>query len=90
MLLGGVVLAWAGTRALQVVQTRFFHVLPFGALTDFKIVDTCVGTMVSGSFMLYFGACTLAIRQFCSACRMPTSYWKECGVTPAFICAQSY
>lgn len=55
MLLGGVVLALVGTRTLHLVQTKVFHVLPFGALTDFNIADTCVGTMVSGAFMLYFG-----------------------------------
>ncbi len=55
VLLGGVGIALAGTRALQLVQSKVFHVIPFGLLTKFSIVDACVGILVSGLFMLYFG-----------------------------------
>jgi hypothetical protein len=55
MLLGGVTLAFVGTRALQLIQSKVFHVLPFGLLSKFNIVDACVGILVSGAFMLYLG-----------------------------------
>jgi hypothetical protein len=58
MLLGGVALALVGTKALQTVQSKVFHVVPFGVLTKFNILDACVGILVSGSFMLYFGTFT--------------------------------
>ena len=56
MLVGGVGLALVGTRLLQLVQSRVFHVVPFGLLSKFSIQDASVGILVSGSFMLYFGA----------------------------------
>ncbi len=55
MLLGGVGLALVGTRLLQLVQSRVFHVVPFGLLSKFSIQNASVGILVSGSFMLYFG-----------------------------------
>jgi hypothetical protein len=55
MLVGGVVLALMGTRLLQTVQSKVFHVIPFGLLSKFNITDACVGILVSGAFMLYFG-----------------------------------
>jgi hypothetical protein len=61
MLVGGVVLALVGTRTLQLVQSKVFHVIPFGLLTDFNILDACVGILVSGAFMLYFGGCCLRV-----------------------------
>ncbi len=58
ILLMGVGLALVGTRLLQTVQSRVFHVVPFGLMSKFSIEDTCVGMLVSGMFMLYFGTCT--------------------------------
>jgi hypothetical protein len=55
MLVGGVAIALVGTRLLQTVQSKVFHTIPFGALSNFNIVDACVGILVSGAFMLYFG-----------------------------------
>ncbi len=55
MLLGGVALALVGTKALQTLQSKVLHVVPFGLLTKFNIVDACVGILVSGSFILFFG-----------------------------------
>ncbi len=55
LLLGGVGLALVGTRALQFIQSRVFHVVPFGILTKFSITDACMGILVSGAFLLYFG-----------------------------------
>jgi hypothetical protein len=49
----GVVLAL--TRLLQTVQTRVFKTIPFGALSEFNIVDASIGIIISGMFMLYFG-----------------------------------
>ena len=54
-MLGGVGIAMAGTRVVQLVQSRVFHTIPFGALSNFSLVDTCIGILVSGLFMLYFG-----------------------------------
>jgi hypothetical protein len=42
------------TRAVQLVQQRVFHVLPFGALTDVNLQDVCVGVMITGAYYLYF------------------------------------
>ncbi len=59
LLLGGVGLALVSTRALQLVQSKVFHVIAFGQLSKFNIGDACMGILVSGSFMLYLGAsCT--------------------------------
>ncbi len=59
LLLGGVGLALVGTRVLQLVQSKVFHVIAFGQLTKFNTGDACMGILVSGSFMLYLGAsCT--------------------------------
>jgi hypothetical protein len=55
LLLGGVGLALVATRALQFIQSRVFHVVPFGVLTKFSITDVCMGILVSGAFLLYFG-----------------------------------
>jgi hypothetical protein len=55
MLLVGIGVVMLGTRAVQLVQSKVFHVIPFGLLTKFSIVDTCVGILVSGLFMLYLG-----------------------------------
>ncbi len=57
ILVGGIVVVMAATRVLQLVQTRVLHVLPFGALGQFSLLDVCVGILVSGLFMMYFGAC---------------------------------
>jgi hypothetical protein len=57
ILVGGVVLVLVGCRALQWLQEFVFHVVPFGKLTNFNVTDACVGILVSGLFMLYFGAC---------------------------------
>ncbi len=34
-----------------------FHTLPFGAMSNLSLSDICVGVLISGLFMLYFGAC---------------------------------
>ena len=46
-MLGGVGIAMAGTRVVQLVQSRVFHTIPFGALSNFNIVDACVGITVA-------------------------------------------
>ncbi len=55
-LIGGILFVMLVTRALQLVQSKVFHVLPFGALSNLSLVDVCMGIFVSGVFMLYFGA----------------------------------
>ena len=55
ILLGGIVVVMAATRALQLVQQHVFHVLPFGALSKHSLTDVCIGIFISGLFMLYFG-----------------------------------
>lgn len=50
-----IALVMAATRLLQFVQSRVFHVLPVGALSSSNLSDICVGILVSGLFMLYFG-----------------------------------
>ena len=41
---------------IQVVQSRVFRTLPFGALSSMSLTDTCSGIFISGVFMLYIGA----------------------------------
>ena len=53
-------LALVSLKVLQFVQQRVLHVLPFGALSQFNVVDSCVGILVAGLFMLYFGTCFAA------------------------------
>jgi hypothetical protein len=55
ILVGGVVLVLVGCRVLQWVQVHVFRVIPFGKLTNFDVTDACIGILVSGQFMLYFG-----------------------------------
>lgn len=56
LLIAVVVLVLLVTRSVQQFQSRVLHVLPFGALSNFSLGDACVGILVSGLFMLYFGA----------------------------------
>ena len=51
----GVALVMAVTRAVQLTQRYVFRTLPFGSLSKLSLVDSCVGILVSGVFMLYFG-----------------------------------
>lgn len=48
-------LALVSLKSLQLVQQRVLHVVPFGALSQFNVVDSCLGILVAGLFMLYFG-----------------------------------
>jgi hypothetical protein len=57
ILLGGIAVVMAGTKVLQLVQSKVFHVLPFGALSATSLSDVCIGILISGLFMLYFGMC---------------------------------
>ncbi len=57
ILVGCIIVVMAATRLVQLVQFRVLHVLPFGSLGQFSLVDVCVGILVSGMFMMYFGAC---------------------------------
>ncbi len=56
MLVGGIGIVMIATRGLQLVQAHVLHVLPFGSLGQFSIRDVCTGILVSGLFMMYFGA----------------------------------
>lgn len=47
--------------SMQLFQEHVLHMLPFGALSKFNVVDTCVGILISGSFMLYFGTSSNAV-----------------------------
>ncbi len=55
ILVGSIVVVVAGTRLVQLVQTHVLHVLPFGALGQLSVVDSCTGILMSGMFMIYFG-----------------------------------
>ena len=55
LLVCGILAVMTGTRLLQLVQSRVFHVLPFGSLNTLTLTDICVGILVSGLFMMYFG-----------------------------------
>jgi hypothetical protein len=45
------------TRALQLLQSKVFHVIPFGSMSNMSLLDVCAGIFISGVFMLYFGGC---------------------------------
>jgi hypothetical protein len=55
LLVSGILVVMSLTRCIQIVQQRVFHVLPFGALGSMTLSDICVGILISGLFMLYFG-----------------------------------
>ena len=55
ILFGSVGVVILGTRALQWVQRTLLGRLPFGALSALNLIDVCIGIIVSGMFMLYFG-----------------------------------
>jgi hypothetical protein len=55
VLMGGIVVVMLATRLVQLVQTHLMRMLPFGALSNFSLVDVCVGVLVSGLFMMYLG-----------------------------------
>lgn len=55
ILLGATFLVWTSTRALQLLQSRVFHVVPFGSMSPTSLSDTCVGIVISGVYMMYFG-----------------------------------
>ncbi len=57
LLFCGTVVVIAATRLLQQVQVRVFHTLPFGAMSALSLTDVCVGILISGIFLLYFGEC---------------------------------
>ena len=56
ILVGGITVVMTGTRVVQLVQRHVLHVLPFGSLGQFSLPDVCIGILVSGLFMMYFGA----------------------------------
>jgi hypothetical protein len=55
LLVSGILVVMSLTRCIQIVQQRVFRVLPFGALGSMTLSDICVGILISGLFMLYFG-----------------------------------
>ncbi len=61
MLVVGVGAVLLSVRAVQWTQSHVFHVLPFGALTNFDVMDACTGILVSGLFMIYFGRMDLRV-----------------------------
>ena len=55
VLFGAVAFVVVCTKVLQWVQSSVCHVLPFGALSAVTLVDVCIGMLISGIFMMYFG-----------------------------------
>jgi hypothetical protein len=55
ILVGGITIVMAATRVVQLVQRHVLHVFPFGSLGQFSLPDVCIGILVSGLFMMYFG-----------------------------------
>ncbi len=64
ILVGGIAVVMIATRVVQLVQTHVLHVLPFGSLGQFSLLDVCTGILVSGLFMIYFGACCVTMLSF--------------------------
>lgn len=93
ILLGATYLVWVSTRALQLLQSRVFHVLPFGSMSPTSLSDTCVGIVISGVYMMYFGEywepcgimllLSLARRALCFC----VSLCRHCRVPLAFCAA---
>jgi hypothetical protein len=46
ILVGGILVVMAATKALQVFQSRVLHVLPFGSLAAYSLSDVCMGIFV--------------------------------------------
>ncbi len=70
-LASGIGVVMALTRALQWMQFRVLHKLPFGSLSQFNLKDVCLGILTSGLVMMYFGAQCLShplapcLKSFC-------------------------
>jgi hypothetical protein len=83
LLVGGVAVIVAATRVVQLLQTQILRTLPFGSLAQFSLWDVCVGVVVSGLFMMYFGALPLCAckRLLCSRTGIIISYviLRPCG-----------
>ncbi len=75
ILVGGILLVMVATRGVQLVQFHVMHTLPFGALSQLNLVDTCLGVLVSGLFMMYFG---VFVRQ-ARAAPLPASSFSPSG-----------
>ena len=54
ILLASVLVVVAGAKILQCVQSKVFHVLPFGATSDARLTDVCIGILITGNYYLYF------------------------------------
>jgi hypothetical protein len=69
LLVAGILVVMSCTRLLQIIQSKVFHVLPFGALSPISLTDVCVGILVSGLFMLYVSCrvlwCSLWLHRSC-------------------------
>jgi hypothetical protein len=77
ILAGGIIVVMTATRAMQLVQTHVLHVLPFGSLGQFSVLDVCTGILVSGLFMMYFGGCGVkqTPRATCPCVRLRLALW---------------
>ncbi len=78
LMIVGIVVVLGVTRALQCIQRRVFHVLPFGAMSNMSLEDICIGMGFTGLFMMYFGTrrCLAACRCCCASsscccCELP-------------------
>ena len=55
LLVGIATVVLLATKAVQLFQVHVLHKLPWGSLSRFSVTDTCVGIVVMGLFVLYFG-----------------------------------
>ena len=57
LLVVAVAMVWLATTVLQLCQQYVFRSIPFGALSEFNVVDICIGVLITGSYYLYFCKC---------------------------------
>ena len=70
LLVGIATVVLFATKTVQLFQVHVLHKLPWGSLARFSVTDTCVGIVVMGLFVLYFGGCP--------ACGFLPSFFPTC------------
>ncbi len=78
LLLAAVCVVLAVIKSLQHLQSRMFHVVPFGTVGRVSVVDVCASMLLGGFFLLYLGKLKPPLafnpRGPRSVCRLKTRY----------------
>ncbi len=62
VIVGAILCVLLSARALQWVQRVALRQLPMGATSDVRLLDVCLGILLTGLYYVYFGTRPLACR----------------------------